>query len=170
MKDQTRNESGYEQHQLALGAMPEAGVGGRHRPTPPAQAGGGYLPSCTSSGGALQGAARAAGATVDPRLQELRAMGLTRAWRNVAQAVGFEAFLTTWRILASDDSVRDDRSRVFVPCFGTFLRFQRNLLIRTMLDEGHKPNQINEALHKCGFDPLSPARIKRLSKRNREAA
>lgn len=136
-------------------------VGGRQDDPHSPSMGGGSPSSCSIFGVDVGGD----GAAADPRLAELRHMGIGRAWLNVAQEIGFDAFLTVWRVLATDDSVRDERNRVYVPLFNTFMRYQRNQYIRTLADAGLTPDEISDRLSRAGCEPLTPKHIGKLLSR-----
>jgi hypothetical protein len=82
------------------------------------------------------------------RIEELRRMGIGRAWAAVARAIGFDAFVEAWRVLDSMPDVVDERHRVCVPSFRTFLRWQRNQVIRDLGARGHTPRQIAQKLRR----------------------
>lgn len=135
--------------------LPGRPPGARQGPLPPARAGGGSRPICTGSGAAVgrsaRGAAGAAAAPADPpaedpRLAELRALGLSHVWLRVAEVIGFDAWLQAWEVMATDDAVVDDRRRVYVPPLESFMRYQRNLVIRSMAESGASVDQILQRL------------------------
>ena len=77
------------------------GVGARH-PTPPApRQGGGYLEIYTSSEFGFRPSEKnhAAAPEKDPRLQQLREIGLNHIWQEVAGAIGYDNFIKMWQIL-----------------------------------------------------------------------
>lgn len=92
-------------------------------------------------------------------------MGIGRVWIAIAEEAGFDAFVVVWRVLALSEQVRDERNRVCVPVFNTFLRFQRNQLIRSLSAEGRSPAAITEQLKKFGCEPLTEKHIKRMLSR-----
>lgn len=92
-------------------------------------------------------------------------MGINRAWRRAAEAAGFEAFVAVWRVLASDPSVLDDRNRICVPAFDTWLRFQRNQVIRELTAQGWSRTMINAKLVEQGCEPINEVHMKRIQKR-----
>ena len=123
--------------------------------------GGGYQDSCSGAGAAV-GPPGAGGAARDPRIEELRRVGIGRVWIRVAESVGFEAFLLVWQVLASDDSVQDERSRVLVPSPTRYQLHQRNLLIKTLASEGVEVPAICDRVNRELGENLSPKRVKRL--------
>ena len=145
--------------QLALPGLP-APPGARHgRPDAPTR-GGGSPVNCKGSKVAIQRGA-AAPAAEDPRIADLRRMGLNAVWCDVAASIGFEAFVETWRILANSESVLDDRMRIAVPSFSNFLRYQRNELIRSLVGAGFGLSEIQTALAKRR-ENITPNRLKKL--------
>src|SRR5688500_7812300 len=95
MGNESRNtSSGIEGH-----APGSEGVGGRQEDRAPAARGGGAPPSCSTPEVPV-GPAGAAGAR-DPRVEELRRMGIRPEWIKVADAIGFESFVAAWQVLAA---------------------------------------------------------------------
>lgn len=136
-----------------MDAQTNRGGGSACRPYPLAP-GGGYLDFCNVSDVAVGAPAR------DPRLAELRRMGLSRTWLTVAASVGFDVFMVVWRALAADEAL-DGRNRVVVPRLATYYRYQRNQLIRTLAADGMEPSEIRTMLlHETG-ESLSISHIRR---------
>lgn len=139
------------------------GVGGRQaEPLPPA-GGGGYLDICT-----VLNFRPTAGAEKkrDPRLDELRAMGLPGTWLQVADTIGFDAFMQMWRILDADESLHEDgRIKAYIRHYRSYLRYQRNRYIET-LQALHVPcSLIREMLkHQLG-EEISERHIFKISKK-----
>jgi hypothetical protein len=124
--------------------------------------GGGYLDECSAA--EFGGGASALCAGGDPRLAELLAMGVGAVWLPVASRIGYEAFVAMWEVLSSSDQVADDRYRVCVPRFGTYLRYQRNQLIRTMHADGLSPSEIRSELQRLVGETLGRNHITRILK------
>lgn len=134
-----------------------SGVGGRHGSGPSVAGRGGYPDICTESGLPVR----------DPRLAELRQCGLGWHWLRVAQEIGVDAFLATWRVL-SETAPADDHGRVNVPSFRTYLRHQRNLVIATMAGEGLTAPEIRQELkRRLGYD-LTEGHIRKLIRESKE--
>lgn len=119
----------------------DEGVGGRQGSKPSLPDGGGYSVNCTK----LQAPLGGARGGEDPRLVELKKMGLGYRWVNVAYVLGFDAFLLFWEAIDAEIASSDltDR-RVHVPLFSTFSRFQRNQLIKSLSAEGLSVKEIRE--------------------------
>src|SRR5690606_38227224 len=83
-------------------------VGGRHGLGRPAPSGGGYLDNCIGLNFRPQ-------KKRDPRLDELYTMGLPAMWLEVAEAIGVDNFLVTWRILDANPSNYEDNGMKLVP-------------------------------------------------------
>ena len=96
----------------------------------------------------------------DPRLEELRRIGLPRVWMAVALQLGFDAFMSLWQVLMREGHV-DDRNRVVVPNYSRYLRFQRNQLIRELDDEGLTADEIRRHLRKVTGQELDITHIRR---------
>ena len=88
--------SGSEKRSSDRGMQPEGdrgqagagprGVGGRLGEGAGRAPGGGYPDICTGDGSGVG----------DPRLDELRAIGLADHWIRVAEAIGVDAFVLVW--------------------------------------------------------------------------
>ena len=94
-----------------LGGSPGTGVGARHGHPAPQAGGGGYQ----GTRGVSKFANFAFGDR-DPRIDELRTMGLQARWIRIAEAIGVDAFLAMWRILDSYPSVRTDKGDLAHTC------------------------------------------------------
>lgn len=134
----------------------ESQVGARQAPLRLPGGGGGYQDVYTSRGAAVGAPAPAA----DPRLAELRRVGLPRIWIAIAQAIGFDAFMAAWQILMQHGHV-DDRNRVVVPNLQRYLRFQRNQLIRQLVAEGCGIEEVQEHVREATGEILSESHIRR---------
>jgi hypothetical protein len=121
----------------------EEGVGGRQAGTPPAPGGGGYQKKCE-----IFNFLDHAGKNRDPRLEELREMGVQRAWLEVAEAIGVDDFLKVWRILDADSTNKTEDGRRLVPMrsYSCFVRFQRNRYIESLYDLGLTTHEIRSRL------------------------
>lgn len=140
-------------------AQPHPGVGGRHQEPPPASQGGGYQTICNVSGGPLSAKAAAAG---DPRLRELRGMGMHPLWIIAAAEIGWDNFVRLWEAFSANTDMLDGRNRITLPSIETYRRFLRNEAIRDMLRAGAGPEAICETLREVhGHAPPLPA-LKRL--------
>ncbi|OHC66530.1 MAG: hypothetical protein A2040_10725 [Rhodocyclales bacterium GWA2_65_19] len=160
-----------ENAQLSLlpGALPD-GVGARQTPQAKPPRGGGYQDVCTvldfqnPPSGAKKNAP-----PDDPRLEELRRMGLSRVWLRVAESIGIDAFLATWRILDADPSTWHNESilRVRLRPYRSYLRYQRNRYIEALTAQGLKPPEIKRRLQRQLGETVSHRHITRLGKGDR---
>lgn len=137
------------------------GAGARQTNPTPQPGGGEYQNICT----VLNFDASAAEKKRDPRLEELRQMGLQRIWCDVAEVIGVDALLKMWRILDSDPESIGDNGRLILPLcrYSTFLRYQRNRYIETLADMGVKPREIQRILKSQLCEEISLRHISRLS-------
>ncbi len=136
------------------------GVGGRQGSTRPPRGGGGYQNKCT----VLNFDASAAEKKRDPRLEELREMGLQRVWLEVAEKIGVDAFLSVWRILDADQTSIDNYGRLMVPirAYSTYLRYQRNRYVEALNAMGYTPPEIRQKLKAQLCEEISIRHISRL--------
>ncbi len=121
--------------------------------------GGGYQDACTKIGAAVS--APPAPATIDPRLVELRRVGLPQPWPRIAAQIGFDAFMAVWQALATVDSA-GSRDRIVMPKLSTYLRYQRNQLMRSLDAEGLSIEEIRQHLAKLTSDVPSTSHIRRI--------
>ena len=133
--------------------------GGSARAPLPAKHGGGYQDVCTKIGARV--CAPAPAAAVDPRLAELRRVGLPQPWPRVAAVIGFDAFMTLWQALATVD-VAGSRDRVVMPKLSTYMRYQRNQLMRSLAAEGLDLEQIRQHLTTITSDVPTASHIRRI--------
>lgn len=117
--------------------------------------GGGYQHICTKTGTAVGAPAP------DPRLAELRRVGLPQPWPRVAALLGYDDWMRIWQALAAIDGL-GARDRVVWPKLTTYLRYQRNLLMRTLAADGLTVEQIRDQLRTITSDVPSLSHIKRL--------
>lgn len=73
-------------------------------------------------------------------------MGLRHIWVQVADTIGFEAFIDAWRVLTDNTDLLDERNRITVPKFSTYHGFQRNQVIRSLAADGMSPREIRDEL------------------------
>jgi hypothetical protein len=141
---------------MAPGHGHAQGVGGRQQDAPPPARGGGYPDICTAERSPVG----------DPRLAELRAVGLAPHWLRVAEEIGVDNFLVTWLVL-DETAPQDDHGRVVVPPIGNYLRHQRNKYIATLAACGSTAGEIRQVLRKrLGYD-LTEDWIRKLIRESR---
>lgn len=148
--------------QIPLFAQPPAdGVGGRQPRTPPVPRGGGYPETCT-----VFKFSGKKNATRDPRLDELRRMGLQRVWLEVAETIGVDNFLAMWRVLDVDPACghAEGYLKITLKHYRSFLRYQRNRFIETLAAAGCTEDEIQVRLRAQLCETVSLRHIKRLAK------
>lgn len=133
----------------------EGGVGARQVDPHTTVGGGGYLSTCTI----LE--FRASAHASDPRIDELRAMGMRKIWLDVAEIVGFDAFLAMWRRFeAEPGAITDDgRLELRLRSYRSYLRFQRNRFIASLHDAGLDDRAIQEKVKVSLRESLSLSHI-----------
>lgn len=139
------------------------GVGGRQTVEPPTPMGGGYLDTCTGFK-LLPGE----GPDRDPRLDELRSMGLPSVWLRISAVIGVDAFLATWRILDAEPAFRSDDGDLDIRMrsFRSYLRYQRNRYIEALCGAGLSAKEIQEAVHCHLCERISIRHISRIKSGN----
>ena len=146
-----------------------AGVGGRHAPLPLRRRGGGYQHICTLSnfGQSVEKNLR------DPRMNELREMGVQQHWLKIAEELGVDAFLKIWRILDREAQAYDScgNGRLLVPMrlYSTYLRYQRNRYINALHGMGMPPSAIQKTLINELHEKISIRNISRVAKTRHDA-
>lgn len=139
------------------------GVGGRQADTHPLSGGGGYQDICIESVFSKKILKK----SEDPRINELREIGLGHKWLQMAEAIGFDNFMTVWSILDEENinngGVTCERIRMWVPAFKRYLRYQRNrYIIARASDNDARPEKIQKEINKLLGEQLSLAHIKRI--------
>lgn len=150
----TRRKRSSDDRITDHGQNQRQGVGARQIQPPPRPGGGGYLDECN----VLEFPVRR-----DPRVAELREMSIHRVWVRVAEEVGFEAFMRLWTILDAENSVKDERQRVYVPSISQYFKFQRNRLILALSSEGRAPEEIQSAVKDHTGEQVSVKHIQRIA-------
>lgn len=155
-RDETTKPCGDE------GAAAE-GVGGRQTNPPPSPGGGGYLNICKI----LKFQPEVDEKKIDPRLEELKKMRLQQVWIRVAEEIGFDAFLSVWRILDADPASYGGGGRLEIPlrAYSSYLRYQRNRYIETLTGMGRDAKYIRDRLKEQLREKISLRHISRIQKR-----
>lgn len=137
--------------------MDPEGVGARQGLGPGPDQGGGYLDICTSSG--------PGSSDRDVELRELRQIGLSRVWMDVARVVGPRLFLEIWRLLDRDELIEQEgRLRLTIPRFRQYQRYQRNRYIQALAHEGHDASAIRDKVTRELGEEISVKHVSRLMK------
>ena len=140
------------------------GVGGRQEDPALPRGGGGYLDICIKNAAAVQ-------QKNDPRLKELETMRLGPLWLQLANTIGYDAFLVAWSILDGNNykvppKLRS-QNRVRIPRFSMFMRYQRNRLILSLADEQKTPSEIQLIIKKKLREEITTIHISRIIKKYR---
>lgn len=134
----------------------ESWVGGRQDDPAQCPKGGGYLDSCNTSWGGMARGAR------DPRLSDLRALGIGERWLRIAREIGVDEFLTVWRILDEANEDGFAGARVRVPLFRSWERRLRNRYILALAASGSGAREIRRRLLRERCEELSERHIHRI--------
>lgn len=157
------------------------GVEGRQACTPDPAGGGGYLYGCNPSEVAkgaqknfakfrkilpmADSAVRQFDAREAALLDELDAMGVSRVMLQVAHAIGFENFMTMWRILdAAHETWTDNESglQLRMQRLAAYKRYQRNRFIEAMAAMGMSQPEISRSVQRDLGEKVSDRHIWRL--------
>lgn len=149
---------------LAMIEEPGAeGVGGRQADLFPPEGGGGYLNGCTTSK-----------VLEVQKIRELSDMGLPAIWIRIAEAIGYDNFLSMWRILDTAAELREIRRsenesmiEVQLRRFTSFKRYQRNRWVEDLARNGLPNAAIEKAVKLRLGEKLDRSHIRRLAARGR---
>lgn len=140
-----------------------AGVGARHKGSPPDSQGAGYLDVCMKS--RPEGSKNRAR---DPRIDELREHGVSWRWIAIAEAIGYDNFVIMWRmataLFADSDRERPSMVRILMPHVRKLDRIQRDSMISTLKDHCD-PDEIRDELERTMSIMLSRRQVCRIIKR-----
>lgn len=128
------------------------GVGGRQGARPQGREGGRYPDICTVTPIGAQ----------DPRVAEFRRAGLPQLWISAAEIIGYDRFMALWELLTEADEYHDNAGRVRLPSMGLYYRHLRNEWIRSLLDDGFEPREIQRAMRTKMGHTLSISSIQRI--------
>ncbi|OQS32484.1 hypothetical protein [Chromobacterium haemolyticum] len=136
-------------------------TGGRQGETQPATGGGGYLNVYTPY--ELPDGKKIAR---DPRLDDLRAMGMHHTWQRVAAEIGMDAFLAMWRILDAEEQFQHPKGGLELTLrrYRSFLMFQRNRFICQLAGAGLTNDEIRQRLDVGLCEKLENSRINNIIK------
>jgi len=118
-----------------------AGVGARHRQADRAGGGLGYLDIYTKTESSIQ-----KNRASDPRILQLKKMGLNWRWIRIAERIGFDTFIQTWALISEMFDNSNSCIRPPIPHVQKLLRFQRNILIHRLHAQGCSVRHIHETV------------------------
>ena len=81
----------------------------------------------------------------DVRLRELLDIGLSASWVAVARLVGYDDFVSLWRMWSAEPSLRTTRGTIELRLRSVrqYDKYQRNRYIETLVASGLKPSEIH---------------------------
>lgn len=163
MMEKRNSERGSAQLHL-FDLPPAPGVGGRQKEASPSAAGGGYLETCTPPKFSAPEQEKKS-APRDPRLDELRRMGLQRVWLEVAEEIGVDAFMAMWRILDRDPACHhsDGYLKITLKKYRAYLRFLRNRMIETLAGMGFSNTTIIQRIKEQLGEEVSLRHLQRIA-------
>lgn len=103
----------------------------------------------------------------DPRLAELREIGLPKVWLAVAERVGFDAWMDVWRLLDAEEQLQEGEGtlRMRLRRYGAYLRYQRNRYIQALALQGVPAAQVRRMLAKNLGEHLTESHVERLMRK-----
>lgn len=91
---------------------------------------------------------------------------MPRVWLDVAAAIGCDSFLTMWMILDRAGSFQEAAAgeplRIRLRRFRSYLRFQRNRFIESLVAAGKTPDQIRATVQERLCEVISTRHILRI--------
>ena len=139
------------------------GVGARSGASAAPPQGGGYLNTYRFCELEKQAAAK----KIDPRLLQLREIGLNATMQKIAAEIGVDNFLRMWSILDADEALRSD-SGALVVRLRSFKAWQRNERIRfvkALAHDGQCDKSIQKRVANQFDENLHPTYISRLKRK-----
>ncbi len=85
----------------------------------------------------------------DPRLDDLKKMGLHKTWQNIAAAIGMDNFLAMWRMLSEDSqftATNSGRIKADLRNYSSYKRMVRDRYILCLYDAGYSYREITEKI------------------------
>ena len=152
-------------HQPDLLGIPPPGWGVGNDPTPSPQEGGGYLSVCAPFEFLLPAGLKKN--SRDPRIDELAAMGLRQTFIDIAEAIGFDNFMTVWKIFDADPAFLDqDPSglRIRMPLYRAWERYQRNRYMEALFHAGLSVEEVRSRVKKYLRENLTKRHVSRFMK------
>jgi len=140
------------------GSDDQTGVGARHRESQPPAGVGGYLDICSISDSGFMANLR----KNDPRIKSLRDMKIGTTWIEIAEDIGFENFMAVWRRLGQDES-----TRIRMPPYTKWVRYQRNQFIKQLASEGYRSEQIKRRVKRELCEDVSLRHIARILEKSK---
>lgn len=89
-------------------------------------------------------------------------MGVRPIWILGADAIGYDAFIRFWQTISANEDLLDERNRVTIPTFDTYLRYQRNQVIRSLASQHSDAKSLCEDLREKHSIELSLSAVKRV--------
>jgi hypothetical protein len=100
-------------------------------------------------------------------------MGLPGIWLTLAHAIGYDHFMTMWRVLDAAQEMHSESGSMIelqMRRYSSFKRYQRNRFVETLVDMGLSDTAIKERLRCELGEELSISHIGRLTTPRRVGA
>lgn len=163
MSNERRTNGDQIATQHDLPGLPPQGWGVGDTPLPSPPVGGGYLSICMPYEFSAPPVSRRKFS--DPRIAQLEAMGLQRVLIDVAEAIGFEAFMTAWKIFDAAPELRDQgpsHLRLTMRPIGSWRRYLRNCYIEQLFAAGLTNDEVLQRLTQNWKLTLDESRVRQL--------
>jgi hypothetical protein len=133
-------------------------VGARHRSTHPPAGGGGYQDTCNKPVAVVDGSVKIFREKLKPTIEDLKEIGLSGKWLEIAERVGIDMWLDIWQILDRENvgqpSILRSSTRLRVPMYVNYVRYIRNRYIHEMTDAGKPRDEILRNIKQANFEPV----------------
>lgn len=153
------------------------GVGARQPSLFPPPQGGGYLKIYTFSETALRpsenvrrrfpSCPKISAEQNDPRLQQLREIGLNHIWLRVAKEIGYDNFVKMWRILDEYDEIKKEHGAIStnIRAYRAQQRYQRDRFFILAKHHSGKVKSARQKTQKQMCETVGISHISRVEKR-----
>ncbi len=99
-------------------------------------------------------------------------MGLARVHIELARKIGFDAFMQVWQHYDGEPMCHTDKGDLEIRMrpYRSYMRYQRNRFIETLLAAGMKPAEVQAQLLHELCEKVSPGHISRIGRKGRMRA
>ena len=133
-------------------------LGGRHNNPPPSTGGGGYLDICRILATADRPIQKIFEKKIEVTITDLKTIGLSGKWLEIAEKVGVETWLEIWQILDRENINQPvnmrDALRVRIPAYSRLMKFARNKYIEEFTEQGLDAKKIYDLLIRAQIEPV----------------
>ena len=137
--------------------------GGRQGKSTPPTEGGEYPDNCKNPPPIAEKSAKILIKNSNLSISDLKKIGLSGKWIEIAERIGVENWIKVWEILDRENiDVNPEsrhRQRLWVPSYSKLIKHLRNEFIRRQLDAGHSIESIYKKLKRMKLETNSKSVI-----------